>query len=547
MKQSARQFHHLHPNGRTASQIAMSMLLLPTFIYIAAVICFAIKQPINACISPLCAVLTIIAVTLSAPKQCRRHAAGTSTLTIFFIAFICAAITLFDDPSSDGNTYHQEIIVYLIQGWNPFYELPENPDASLWSQCYSKGIEIIAACFAKTAGNIEAGKTVNLCLIFGTWAALWDFGKKFFPSLSSKRLLILTFCTIANPVGLAQSLSFCIDFSIYYYILLAIILICHLCSEGRGKTRTIILLSLVVIMSIATKATAFFYTGLTLILAIAWLLSHRQYKLSITIAAIGLGALVACMAFLTYHPFVTNYTTYGNPLYPLAGIGKVDIMSYNTPEIFVSHNRFVNFFISLATPARPSIGTRIGGFGPFAMILFLLSAYTLFRYRNFQFRKQVLYIACCAFASCFIFEQSWWARYIPQFWLVPSAGILAAMQLKWKRSKTLRAIFYVCCFSTAAISFGGALYSSFRQHIVRNIIYETCKKQGNRHALIRHSNPGAEMHFMQQDITTAEVDKFPSDGVAVSFQGDSPSPTQTIIYLPVKPTLSRCQRLFVNS
>ena len=76
-------------------------------------------------------------------------------------------------------------------------------------------------------------------------------------------------------------------------------------------------------------------------------------------------ALVAGLCLLGYNPYVINTLEYGSIVYPLGGASAdIDIMTGNTPAMYVGCNRFGNFFKSLLSVGDTSWALLNGGVTP---------------------------------------------------------------------------------------------------------------------------------------------------------------------------------------
>ncbi|MEO7173127.1 hypothetical protein, partial [Flavobacterium sp.] len=131
---------------------------------------------------------------------------------------------------------------------------------------------------------------------------------------------------------------------------------------------------------------------------------------------------------------------------PVGGKDAIDFITPNTPGGFRNKNVVKNLIVSsfaktdnlssiddsakLKFPLSVSTeelnilvnsDNRIGGFGPlFSAILVSSSSVFILSFIKNR-KKAIIAIAICAviFISVIINPESWWARYVPQFWLIP--------------------------------------------------------------------------------------------------------------------------------
>lgn len=485
---------------------AAAVMLLSTiaFSYLITTSLFCLDISVTPWQFPLSILLAFAASVLcggTSPADRRTSLTGALAASLL-IAILIPICGILPDYSHDGNFYHQEIIVYLLDGWNPVTNPIPVEGCSLWSIHYSKGLEIIEACVAATTGYIETGKVVNLIIITGVALASFIFIHNYFPTFSRTRLTLSALVVTLNPVGLSQLTTFYIDYAAYYLMLLAIMMTIEL-SRRITVARALPLIALIIV-SAGVKLTAFFYTGLAIIMVGAWLIYRRYpWPKLFAIAALSIAGALAGLLLFGYHPYMTNLLSQGNPFYPLVGEGAVDIMTSNTPQEF-NCDRFTAFLRSLSSIVIPTVDSRAGGFGPFMIPLLLMSAAALTFTRS-RYRAPLRYAAILSLLSCFIFGQSWWARYNPQLWLIPSVGFLAAEDIITKSWRKL----LVCGIASCALLTGGicaarGIFANIRIKILRDAIYREFGKT-SRPVTIYALTPPAERHFAEKGLEVLEL------------------------------------------
>jgi hypothetical protein len=207
--------------------------------------------------------------------------------------------------------------------------------------------------------------------------------------------------------------------------------------------------------------TLFFYT-----VYFAVIKKHRLIKQLIAISFIS--ALL--VLFVGFNPYITNTLDHKNPFYPLAGEGKMDIMTGNTPAVLQDKSRGKAVLVSLFSfpdNSSPSISdspqyinkyaspsnlfslskknifqiggsdTRTGGFGLFFTWILVLSV-ILYCHKSMQKqRMKYTVFLLLLFGSLFILPDGWWARYVPFFYAFPLIILLYSehersnMYIKW--------------------------------------------------------------------------------------------------------------------
>lgn len=372
------------------------------------------------------------------------------SLGVFFMAIILSGIfsLLFFDLSYDGQVYHQETIIQLAGGWNPtkgkLYPVLDlsNVDSThsfLWENHYPRASELTQASIYQFTRCIESGKAINLLLII----AAFCFALTCLLRLTQIKLgkaIFYSALAAFNPSTINQSLTFYIDGN------LASLFLCLLCVlvlfYFEPKWYLGIILIFMIVFFVNIKFTAIFYFG---ILAIGFLLIaflNRQIVVFKRSCAIFVCSLILGLLVCGYNPYVTNYKEHHHPFYPLMGHGKVDIMKSNTPQSkgFNKMNRFKKILVSVLSEgsirdvklkppftfnlreilAYTATEQRLAGFGPlFSGILILNFILLLNGLRNFWQNRILYLILLIVTSSVFIHPEAWWARYVPQFWLIP--------------------------------------------------------------------------------------------------------------------------------
>lgn len=428
-------------------------------------------------LSLLLASLVIIAFT----EKSKRLSISTAINIIIFLLIIFGAIKVSEsiyDFSYDGQGYHQEALMYLDDGWNPVYEQTElGPLRDLWVTHYAKAIWFMGFSIYEVTDKIETGKAINLILLISTTLLLIEFLRGY--SISWIRTLLITFAAIASPVVINQVFTNYNDFHIH--LLLLNLIIGYLTYFRRYDYSSLLILFFTMIILANIKFTALGYavifTGIPILIVLYKKLITKEFlhykKLTITLIA----SLVIAVSVVGASSYIKNTITNGHPFYPLAGEGKVDIMSSNTPEQLLDKNRVEKLFISTFSKttnefngqieykipftmtlqelsAARATDTRIGGFGPLfggAILLFLAACIVHFR-KIIQLRTSItlgiLFIVIAL--SIFINPETFWARYIPQLWFVPLV-LLVFLNANKIKSKLLDLMLFVLIINSAMV------------------------------------------------------------------------------------------------
>jgi len=403
--------------------------------------------------------LSIIITIFSGCYISLKYFTGKVLLYTFIVLSVTILISfvlslVFFDISYDGQGYHEEAIVQLANGWNPIYrELysknsDENLNSFLWNNHYPKASEISQASLYKVTNLIESGKTINLLLIFASFflvfSCLCNFKKiKMFGAT------LLSMVAVLNPVVVSQSLTFYVDGELYS-VLLCFLSVLYLFYLKQEKYLMIILVLMgIYFMNIKFTAVAYFLILSTGFLVIVLL--NRKYELFKKVLPIFAGSLLLSAFIFGYNPYVSNYVVHGNPFYPVKVSNRSNPWPYDKGDRpinirFNKMNRFNKILVSLfakSTDERdiqmkiplmfnkneilafsyPDV--RLGGFGPlFSGIVIINIVLLCASLMNFRKNKELYIAILFILFSVFINPECWWARYVPQVWLIPIFTII---------------------------------------------------------------------------------------------------------------------------
>ena len=384
----------------------------------------------------------------TAPAETLRHLAFAF---LYLIAALCISISFFD-TSYDGLWYHQPAIVRMVQGWNPIhgpFYITNQYDASnyLWIQHYPKASWTIAACIYKLTGMVESGKMINFIVI----AAVFFYAYVVFRGMfKNNRLLIIIFSLLVSlsPVATSQLLSDYLDGILSGMLTLIILSLIdmQLSRDYRSKWKWFVLCTAIIIVT-NLKFTGLFMAGIIIaVFSIYWwwkrepvLEIFRRYVL------IGAFAVTAFVVF-GFNPYITNLYYKKHVFYPLNEKDKYALIIQNQPDVLKGDNNLTQLLVSLfsvaendmhkkaiqwknplmvtKTDIREFAGTdvRLGGYGPVFLLLLLLSVVTgILFFKNLDTKQKaslIIYLSGI-FISVVLAPMGWWARYTPQFFLIP--------------------------------------------------------------------------------------------------------------------------------
>lgn len=374
------------------------------------------------------------------------------------------------DISWDGQAYHQEMIIQLKEGWNPFYsQLPSSTIHSIWLNHYGKGAEIPQSAIYAFLNKIEAGKATNILLMLTSYLLCVYMLSKI-NELSALKIYIISFLFALNPVAINNMFTYYVDGQVAS-LLSCLFLVCCMLYVEEDKYKYI-LFSAIILITVNIKFTSVVFTILFILgLIIALIYKKNIIKLKKVLISASLSLIIG-ICLVGYNPYVTNTINNGNPFYPILGKDKIDIMLYNSPKGFPGKNRFEKLAISLfsrpddileETKRSPvikipfvikkgdihnSVGhdVRISGFGFLFEEIILLSVGILCSILFLglaEYRRCLLYIICVLLFSIFIISEAWWARYVPQLWFVPLIILIGSELIQHEFLKYIRTAMYI--------------------------------------------------------------------------------------------------------
>lgn len=397
------------------------------------------------------------------------------------------------DLSSDGNTYHKTAIAFIKNGWNPIYDnsedfqknnneivkFEEGSNIATWIDHYPKGTWIIGAVMYEYTDNIESGKSVNLIFMIMLFLLSYNvfnmIFKKWYKSLTLSLLLVL------NPIIIPQIFTYYVDGLMGICFVIELLLLFLIDPYEKPEKGVWISLFSICALFVNIKFTGLLYSGLiAAVFYFYWIIKYRKKKdfinvfkkitiyfiiiFSVSIFAIGSTS------------YVKNAIDHHNPLYPLIGKDKVDIITTMQPKSFGDKNMIEKFAISLLSKTEnvfygggepklknpfmvyedeikilslPDI--RMGGFGPLSALSFIISffifipiLYLFIKYEKVNLKYLFLPLISIAITVILVGE-NWWARYIPQLYLIPIGilGMLMYLSKYFKKIKINKALILI--------------------------------------------------------------------------------------------------------
>jgi hypothetical protein len=484
--------------GDVCHSVAFSLMLAMTFTWALSAVGFLFDASIGR-LQGVCGVL--LAVFLLFRQHREARARWRSLAYLIAVAASCltiAAATV--DTTFDGWAYHQPGVIALSHGWNPVtvpvfgtwwtpygrsigYPAGAPPIDILWTTVYPKALWILGAQVVVWGLPLDSGKYPGLLLIFV--AGLTALRALRLRGIPNSWAYLLSALAALNPVCIVQSTTFYVDGALGSC--LTILVFSLLSYDLTRSSRDLLLALSAAVLACNLKFTGPVYTGLILLPFAVWWLSKRR-PLARELLLCGAAALLLLAA--SVNPYLTNLRQFGSPVYPL---NQWDVMEDQMSRGFLEEPSLEKLLLSLtfSNLASPPAGNpatdgsnftrplqsrgleefknfggtadlRIGGFGPFFGITIafaLLTAGLLIQ--GPKVRIGIAVAALGTLLSIAVNQQMWWARLVPQMWLLPLLVAAAATACRWRSGKALATVIVLLMGGTSLIAVIGRTTSSY--------------------------------------------------------------------------------------
>jgi hypothetical protein len=405
-------------------------------------------------IIPLALLLTFGMLSLILKYEFKDHLRRHFLITIACFTGCCILSYLvaisFYDISWDGQTYHIETIIRLAQGWNPLFETSESMPYRISINHWAKGSEIQQAALYVFMNRVESGKMFNFLL------AIASFLIATATLLQTRKVKPI----IATLFGLSAALNTVVICQLFtYYVdgqlgsLLLILLLTSALIYREGRLRYWVAWALTIIVTVNVKVTGLPYAGVFWMgLMAAFLISKKRVPLK-RVAALGALSVLIGVAFIGYNPYVKNTLKHGHPFFPIVEESINHLIALDTPSDFLKMGTGEKLLRSIFsrssnhcsawtnerselkipfTMKREEVNiwtasdVRVGGFGPLFSGMIFLAILVTFSLMVIGFKEQRLFMVALGtiFISVIINPHAWWARYVPQLWLLPMIALL---------------------------------------------------------------------------------------------------------------------------
>lgn len=413
------------------------------------------------------------------------------------------------DTTIDGQDYHFQAIHSLLREWNPFhhgFEVPHDlkpiPPHS-WVGFFPKATWFVSAIQVASGLSVESAKNQGLLLILACFFSLLGLLLKL--GYAPVASVALSLCASANPVAINQVFSRMTDGPLAASLLLfGVFAVVWVKLEDR-RAWAGMAAALAYGVNLKFSAVPMFVVAC----AFTCLACYRRGDYSRVLGTGGILATIGIVSIvvLGYAPYVRNWLEYGHIFHPLLGAHRVDIMEAETLRALSPVHRF---FFSLFAETHSGFATemrlkvpfsfswdelryaggpdiRIAGFGPFfsgAVVIALGVAVTLlaYKWRDQRVQHAALVLAAIV-ASAAILPENWWARYVPQLWLVPAVVAAAALALGNPRLMLAGWCIVVAMLANSAVAFSSSIWLAAKRHQAVNAQIAQLRKENGRYCV----------------------------------------------------------------
>lgn len=530
-------------------KLSLLILYMMLFDFTLCVCMHFFNIAINRFFVPISVALAVLFLALNEDKREWKE----YVRVVVFFSVIVAVIVLFISHvysrDWDGNAYHKMAVGILKNGWNPLQESSADfagryfgdknvADVSIWVDCYGKVSWYIAASIYAFVGNIEAGKAYNLLSLIALLFLEFGYLGRKFPQ-SRKRNLIFSLITVSNPVFVSQILQYYVDGFMGIMLFILIIGLSMMIDDTFSDKEAwmVIVPSMAILGNI--KFTGLAYGGIFCVIfyiySVVRCWNPRKIKIYIFTMFRFVFLAIFTICGVGYTTYVTNMIHHSNPLYPLLGVGKVDIMTNNSPAGFEGKGSLYKLFYGLFGACEnltydlqhplPKLKVpftfqtkeiincmqsgelRISGYGIFFSGIFLvalgtLTVWVIYTKRNKVCKKEsnyVLVLSGTIVGLSLAVSDSWWARYSPYIYILPLLAVAVLMyKTSDKRYRMGAGCLVLVFFLNNLFFFGGPVYTVYRSIEVRNQFEQL---QGEKIQIVNNEYfPGLYFNLEDQEI-----------------------------------------------
>ncbi|MCC8402832.1 hypothetical protein LJ655_13205 [Paraburkholderia sp. MMS20-SJTN17] len=397
---------------------------------------FGIRSGVVAGISAFAIVLAVVIYGYISHAQ-----RLTTIVSILLIAVVLICFGYLREFSYDGLNYHVATPLRLDHSLNGDLSSHELGGA-FWAAHYPKAFEYFAYTTTVLTSHFNSGKSFTLLLSVPACLALMRLLQS--AGISARAALVASATCIYNPVALGQLTTFYVDAGHYYcWTIFSVNLLFAL----KGRPYSAVQLCIALVLLIGSKLTGPIFAAISiLVFFVATFISGEKRNFFRNhkglIGQLTISTFVAA-AVIGYSPYVENFIAGKHILYPILGKDRIDLVAEKTyPHFFGMtplHRLFLSYFsvpmncssCTMEPVFMPSLAhlrdafialhtadTRFAGFGPFfgAMLIASLASF-FWRKKGADAVVNIFLLATLVIVVSH--PQSWWARYVPMFYVVP--------------------------------------------------------------------------------------------------------------------------------
>ncbi len=250
------------------------------------------------------------------------------------------------DISFDGQAYHGEAIVTIIEGWNPVKnptskgvnQYVDNLKFDSWLDSYPKTMWYNSAITYDLTKDFRDVKFFNFSIIFAGFAIAYLSLKDIqFTTKTEYNYLIasiLSLLIVANPIAIVQSTTASLDGVLYFLIVILCGVLFQIYKEFENPSTQKYLnyfnLGATFIILSNIKLAGMIY-GLLFISSFGLLVLLIKSRHLIELATVSIISLFLAVVVFGFNPYITNAIDYKNPLYPVFGPNAISFQE-NTPS-----------------------------------------------------------------------------------------------------------------------------------------------------------------------------------------------------------------------
>jgi len=458
---------------------SMKLFTMLSGYFLLVLILFSLLQFIN-CINlnvvQIISIATPIIVYLIKNKLLSNKKKIITILVYGFMILVLPFLyTKTYDLSVDGNSYHKSAIAFLKNGWNPLYEsarkfqknndnvykIAKEHNQDLWMEHYPKATWIIAATIYEMTDNIESGKCITFILSIMLLIITYNCLKKI---IDKKWAFVISIVAALNPIVLAQIFTYYVDGIMGICFLIEILLLMNINPKEKIDMSTYINLVAICCIFVNLKFTGLLCAGvIAAVYYFYWLIINRKDNLLEIFKRLTLMFVVVfglSVFIVGSNSYIQNTVEHHNPLYPLIGKDKYDIITTMEPANFNGKSKIRKYVVStlsrtenvsggcytrLKLPFRIykdeittlySPDVRIAAFGPLTALITIISVILFIFFGIVLYKKEkknikyLLLPTIAVIISTLLIGEYWWGRYVPQFHYIPVSILVMTIYLK---------------------------------------------------------------------------------------------------------------------